>query len=417
MEDKFVKNIKKQLQEHRVAPPEMAWDTISTALDRQSTRSIWKRWLSTAAILALPLSFAVIMFYYFQSNEIPSYTQNSKTINVQSKTQNTQINKSKNDIITPDATEREKVVSSSKTTTYQPASDIAKVKTNFNLFSEKRKNMNIPKRTESKNVFRRKKENELKQKIEIAEMQTQEKQEEFIVEKKNLQIAFSPYTGVSNIMSLSDANLITSEMNKFAMTNKTAITYGSKIGVQINSKLQLRSGIGIVNIKQDTYGIPLTMFAENTTQNFNMTSTSNLNVDLSDHNILVFSDEIKNNAMAHQTLSYELQFIEIPLEVEYRLFQFPKFGFFTTTGLSALLRNKNNIYVNDNHKFAKSTNINKTSFSANMGVKFNYELNSNLSVNIEPQVKYLFNTITNNNEIKPYVVEINLGFSWKLFDK
>lgn len=425
MEEHFFSKIKEQLQEHSVPPPEKAWETIEVALNKQKSPSllIWKRWLSVAAALILPISF-VTLTLWLQPEKKTIYTQIPKTEKNYNLPQNIkQKTTESTTIATNNAKKQIAKHTTHQTITKTQKAEIIQKTTEENNLTNQNATPSIKKDVEqtSKNNFSKNNENlssKPEENILLNSLLKEEKKEFADNKNSNIIIEVSPYTGISSFMPLTDANLITSEMNQFNSKNKTATSYGSNIIVQVSPKLKIRSGVGVINIKQDTYNIPLTTLAGNYAKNINMTSTSMLKVDLPQNGTFHYpSDELKNNTTIKETLSYELQFIEIPFEVEYKLLQSSKFGMASTSGLSALLRNKNNIYINGNEQFAESTNINKASFSANIGLKLNYNINQKLTLNIEPQMKYFMNTVTDNDNVKPYTIGVNAGFSWKLFNK
>src|SRR5690606_268951 len=104
-------------------------------------------------------------------------------------------------------------------------------------------------------------------------------------------------------------------------------------------------------------------------------------------------------------ISHELQFIEVPLEIEYNLTKNNKLNFAATGGMSTLFLNKNEVLLKDqNAVFAESTNMKSVSFSANAGMKLDYAISPKVSVNVEPQMRYMINTVTANSELQPFLV-------------
>ncbi|PVX51835.1 hypothetical protein C7377_0125 [Balneicella halophila] len=434
MEDNFFNNVKKQLGEHQVAPPDTAWDVIETSLDqgKSSSSIFWKRWMGVAALLAFPIGIGIILFlskpkeakYYTQTPEKQVFQKRIKekkrteiaTENEDEISKQTDVNKRTIYL----AKKSEQIISSNSITEDIPEKEPKKELRNKP--ENQKDNSKVTQKKWNENTHTTVDNRENIKKTNNLSPQENAPKEMFSKKNKKIQIEISPYTGITSIMPLSDANLITAKMNDFSTTNRVAMTYGSNFSVQVNSKLKIRSGIGVLNIEQQTQDIPLALtYGNDVSIENNIISASNLKVALPTSGLyedMVYSSmELKNSQPIYETLSYELQFIEIPLGVEYKWLETSSFDLFTTTGISTLLRNKNNIYINENQQFAESTNINKTSFSANLGLKFNYQLNSKLSVNLEPQVKYLLNTVTNNNNLKPYTLGVNVGFSWKLFDE
>ena len=116
------------------------------------------------------------------------------------------------------------------------------------------------------------------------------------------------------------------------------------------------------------------------------------------------------------SIDQKLGFIEVPLEMEYELSD-KKLGLRVLGGFSALFLNENEVYSSLNgatNLIGSATNINKTSFSANLGVGLDFKLSEKFKLNLEPTFKYQLNTFNNTSgNFKPYFIGIYSGLSLK----
>lgn len=424
MQDKLTKHIKEQLQKHQIEPPKMSWNYIYVGLKEESKEQgmlvPWRKKLFFAASIALPFFISLgILWFLSTTDNFPSTAPSSQLTSIYTPvhTKHELEKHSKKEIGLPmDKTHKEK----KSTQKNQKKLIVANKKDEE---KSERENTNISTRQEEKqkkNAFDSIRNRKISPKQKTFENQFVGKLHKK-TKKQKRDITISPYTGISTLTPFKNASLITTAMNSLENNNKIAMVYGSTASIKINDKLRLRSGIGVINIKQETLQVPLAMTSATTEaeKKFNIAPKVNLNADLLTATYATQEGRKKNEILEgrtlHQTLSYELQFIEIPLEMEYSILQKDKFRIATISGLSTLFRNKNTIYIDGKQEFAESTNINKISVAANIGVKFNYQLNPKLSLNLEPQMKYLLNTVTNNNKITPYTLGVNVGLSWSLF--
>ena len=116
-------------------------------------------------------------------------------------------------------------------------------------------------------------------------------------------------------------------------------------------------------------------------------------------------------------IQQQTQYLEIPIEAEYSLFDTGSIGISVTGGGSTWLLSKNKIYAHtESHteELGTADNLNKTSFSANAGLKFDMKITDGVQLNVEPNFKYLLNPVNNIEKYSPYTVGVNAGISIKL---
>lgn len=216
--------------------------------------------------------------------------------------------------------------------------------------------------------------------------------------------------------------------NQFVNNNKSGevnMSYGINSSYAVTDKLKIRAGINKVNLGYRTDGVmaikDVNSFSGNASGNealknitFNNQSKSDAYLSTSSIN----SDTAPQFVVSNLDGALEQQFgyIEVPLEVEYSIID-RKFGFNVIGGFSTLFLSNNDIYsVLDSSRVlvGEANNINSTSYSANFGLGFNYDISHALKLNLEPMFKYQINTFTNTSgEFRPYFIGVYTGFSFK----
>ncbi|WP_228853176.1 hypothetical protein [Aegicerativicinus sediminis] len=200
------------------------------------------------------------------------------------------------------------------------------------------------------------------------------------------------------------------------------MSYGVTGSYSINEKLKIRLGVNNVNLGYTTGDVivyeDINAFVGNDDIN------GNIAMERSSNNTSFLSATSINTAEAPDvfisnekgSIDQEFGFIEIPLELEYNLFQ-SKFGVNVIGGFSTFFLSKNEVYTdisNIRQYVGEATNLNNTSYSANIGLGINYNLSKLLDINLEPIFKYQFNTFTNTSgNFKPYIFGVYSGVRFK----
>jgi hypothetical protein len=122
------------------------------------------------------------------------------------------------------------------------------------------------------------------------------------------------------------------------------------------------------------------------------------------------------NTKVTGNLEQQFGFIEVPMEIEYRLVD-KKLGVNVIGGFSTLFLSNNEIYTDIDGQstlIGEANNINSTSFSANFGVGMDYTLSKQWNINLEPMFKYQINTFNNTSgDFRPFFIGVYTGLSFK----
>lgn len=247
------------------------------------------------------------------------------------------------------------------------------------------------------------------------------------VKSKKLSIgsSFSPiyYSSLSNSSSI-DTNL-----DNNSTSNEYSSSYGVKVEYKMSDKWSVQTGVHNMDLNYTTNNVVATIFepiAGSPSELFsNVRSVANKLVILTPTNDPSSLSSIQNNIelddsnkllTADGKLTQNVSYIEIPLELKYKVID-KKIAVQVLGGFSTLLLNKNELVLDNNvdsYLLGKATNINNTSFSANLGVDIKYDISEKFYINLSPNFKYQINTFSNNDGgFEPYQIGINTGLNFR----
>lgn len=448
--NKFDQHIKDKLSQPQL-PPLDAWKNIQEKLDEKEKK---KRiiplfyWIgSTAACLVTGISI-----YYFNQNDAVNvnHTPTNEVVKTKS-TSKESIKKDWNNIEhTNEKSFDNKIVSSVKKSSKSNQKTIQSSSSYFeNIIGESTLFSNtIPNQKEDKTLELSQKnstqkdnfvqnnssinpKNEVSEKetnpkileekpLELVLQEEEKKKEKVEIKQKSPLLTISSYINPTKV--LDSKSILADEFNDHTIKNNLTVAYGAKISVRINDKINVRSGVAKVELEQNTTnvnsGINMGVYAlsaSNPKTANNITYHSNIRViphqSYQNAVMTMLSSETNN-------MEQKVHYIEIPLEVEYKLASFDKFNLLATAGGSYYVVTKNTISLEDvntrsQYKLGEASNLNDMSYSANAGVKLEYNLSNKSSINLEPNYRYMLNPLKNVDAKNPSLLGLNLGFSIK----
>ncbi|HIB36179.1 hypothetical protein [Mesonia sp.] len=222
--------------------------------------------------------------------------------------------------------------------------------------------------------------------------------------------------------SLNGGNSIDQSLASNSTDSDITMAYGVNFAYTISEKLKVRSGISKVNMSYnvnniayaaDVNAIRLEGVTNNSqTQIIEVSNALTNNFDVANPEFNRAFEVPQTNGVLNQQLGY----LEVPLEVEYALLN-KRFGINVIGGASTLFLDDNDIYIdsqNGHLSLGEANNLNKVSFTTNIGLGLGYQLSKKFDLNLEPTFKYQLNTYNNNiNDFKPYYFGVYTGFSFK----
>lgn len=222
--------------------------------------------------------------------------------------------------------------------------------------------------------------------------------------------------------SLGGGSAIGEQFRNNSTSGDVTMSYGISGSYNINPKLKIKAGVNRVDLNHSTEGVitfGTSDFASRSLavnlDNINPVAGSDVTV-INSTNLLRSSAPGSVNTLGTSNLDQRLGFIEIPVAVEYRLSE-SRFGVNLSGGFSTFILNKNEIFTDvagQNTLIGNANNINDTSFSANFGLGFDYNISDTFSLNLEPTFKYHINTFNNTSDnFRPFLIGIYSGLSFK----
>jgi hypothetical protein len=270
--------------------------------------------------------------------------------------------------------------------------------------NKKESKVTIAKNTENSTIIKDSKKIDIKKAIEEHSEKIKKKNSD----KKNWSIA--PVFAVLNSNSFTDSSPIHNSLAG-STRGKNSVSFGVQITYQLNKKWAIQSGLHLQEIRYGNNQIAVissSMNASNITfnseENFAFESISNTSLDISSSPLKAISLEGE--------LTQNYSYYEVPLEVKYHLIGQNKFKTHLIGGFSTLFLKENQIRLSTStlSKEGEANNLNNINFSGNLGLDFNYNLNANWSMHINPMFKTQFNTFNDSaNKFQPYSIGLYTG--------
>lgn len=240
---------------------------------------------------------------------------------------------------------------------------------------------------------------------------------------ENAQSLKNRWSGTPVFAPLLSGTLAGSSLGEdFKDNSKTAglnLSYGMLVGYQATPKLIIRTGMHQVRIAYNTLGInyePSAQDLMNESLRFNPQAVSDAG-SVADSSPL-FQEIVSNgnnfNGLTGN-LSQQLEYIEVPVEVRYKLVD-RKISLHMTGGMSAFFLTGNNVNVTDGAKrleLGTDSNFNDFHQSINLGLGVGYKFSESLGAMIEPVFKYQINTLKSNvADFRPYNLGLYTGITF-----
>jgi len=218
--------------------------------------------------------------------------------------------------------------------------------------------------------------------------------------------------------SLAEGSSIDSKLVANQKSFNSTLSYGVGINYNITKKLTIKTGVNNLKIDYNTNDIAFYQDVrakplENIKTN-NAGKMINIESKLQDNG--QFVSVIGTPLVKYDgSLNQEIGFIEVPLELSYKLID-RKFGIDVIGGVSTLFLSENNVSLVSNGQemsIGSANNLNNIHFSSNVGLGFKYSFWKNFNANFQPMFKYQINTFSENSgNFKPYFIGLYSGISF-----
>jgi hypothetical protein len=208
-----------------------------------------------------------------------------------------------------------------------------------------------------------------------------------------------------------DANLVNST------EGENSFSYGIQVAYKITKKWTIQSGIHLQEMSYSNNQIAVFSSSLESSSTTEFTNEGSFSFDDNNiENIDVSVNSLVNAVSYNGNLTQNYGYIEIPFEIKYNFSNRKEFKTQLVAGFSSLYLNKNNIFLNTENRSeeGKASNLNTLNFSGNLGFDFNYRLNKNWSLHVNPMLKVQLNTFRENaNNFMPFYIGMYTGIHYK----
>ncbi|WP_395091501.1 hypothetical protein ACF3NR_10275 [Vaginella massiliensis] len=228
---------------------------------------------------------------------------------------------------------------------------------------------------------------------------------------------------LANKIANQNQSLLFDDARSQQIQNQLVVGYGAKVSYQLNDKLALRTGIAKLDFRQQTQNIQIESVgarnaminAKSETYNSNIRYKNNVRVLSSKGVVDQQFQSVSNRTNLQNQLIQQIGYLELPVEVEYKLLNTKRLELGLVGGTSAMILATNQISAriaeNEVVDVGEANNLNPISFSGNASMKLGYKVNERISLNLEPSVHHLFNAVSNVPSKDQTIVGINTGLS------
>jgi hypothetical protein len=223
-----------------------------------------------------------------------------------------------------------------------------------------------------------------------------------------------------------NGSALNEQFDNNSKSGEVNVSYGINASYAISKKVTIRSGINKVNLGFNTNNVVALRSIPRDVALNDLESIPNLPpptnaITTTNNDVALFSAESVSANLIETTnttsINQSFNFIEVPLEIQYAL-STKRLGINLIGGFSSFFLNSTNATSEINGlrtDIDATDNINKTSYSANLGLGLNYKISKKINFNLEPLFKYQINTFQNTTgNFQPYFIGVYTGFGIKL---
>ena len=241
--------------------------------------------------------------------------------------------------------------------------------------------------------------------------------------------SISAFFAPTQVNSFGGKSLLSNDFNNLDIQNSVNMSYGARVSYAINEKIKIRTGAGMLDIEQRTKNVPITVSVSGGRGGamlyqlapippaHNISYSGDLRVGSIEPVSNLQADGAFAKSYLQGDIAQKIRYVEIPLEAEINFAQLNKLGFNATLGASSYVLTHNSISAVTPESSVKqdlgtATNLNDLSFSANAGIKIDYEVSKKIKLNVEPTFKYMIKPMNKVNDTKPYIIGVSTGVTF-----
>tara|TARA_B110000240_G_scaffold195542_1_gene245413 strand:+ start:7147 stop:8427 length:1281 start_codon:yes stop_codon:yes gene_type:complete len=414
----------KQLKNLESAPNQRVWSHIETKLKKKKRR-VFPFWLFSSAVASV-LVLGFLIFPFSKDENTIEKTNTNEVITITPK------------MITPseskiDATSLDNILKKEILITEKEA--IVKKKKN-SFITKNPKELPFPKKTvkilalnalnNDHNTFSLKQNTLLEitkslnpkivsKKIDINNF-LKPKDSSTINKYNQERWAIAPVFAVLKSNSFSNTSPIDANLDN-STKGENSFSYGVQVAYKINKKWTIQSGIHLQEMSYSNNQIAVFSSSQGSSSTTKFTNEGFFSFDVNNTKNIDFNANSLTNAISYSgNLTQNYGYIEIPFELKYNFSSRKEFKTQLVAGFSSLFLNKNSILLGteSSSQEGKASNLNMINFSGNLGFDFNYHLNKNWSLQLNPMLKVQLNTFNENaNNFAPFFTGIYTGVHYK----
>ena len=256
----------------------------------------------------------------------------------------------------------------------------------------------------------------------IAESMEEEELEEEEEKKDFKRWSVSPHIAPVYFNSFGDGSAIDPLFNENPRSGDINMSYGVAANYHISEKLSVRGGVNKLNLGYSTNNVVVYNNIDVNVDDINPLRNVSLNeygqalsfLSLEGAGFAQVPGVVANNIKS--SIDQEFSYIEVPVELEYKLSD-RKLSMSVIGGFSTLFLDENKVYTTlqgEQRLLGEATNLNETSFSANLGLGFDYKISKRIDFNLDPIFKYQINTFSDTSgDFNPYTIGFYTGFRFR----
>ncbi|AUC16664.1 hypothetical protein BTO06_16590 [Tenacibaculum sp. SZ-18] len=430
MEDKKIERLfQEKLKDFEVQPSPLVWDNIESNLTKKKKRRIFPIWWFSSGVASL-LIIGLFLYPYINDFEknipIEEKILNEKEVKIE-ETNNTNKENVSTPIFQEGKIKKEPLKfdsGKSVTSAYEKRMISRKIKKEKkpSISSVSLKGLQANSKIAMKSIFVEplifEKDEKVEEKMDfIAEINKKKNNKKEKIEDSKWSI--SPVIGILSSQSLSQSSSIDASLNENEISNPGTFSYGVSFTFDINEKLSIKSGVQFQNMSYHTenIGIVSNTTITNNLENISFNGSDNfLYVSNSEQSFLEDIGITSFGTISEGTIEQDINYMEFPVELKYRLFMLGKFQTSLVSGFSTLFLTDNLITTrtaNFSREIGKANNLNKFNFSANLGLDVEFNINKKARFNINPMFKSQLNTFSDNpTNFRPFIIGVYSGLRY-----
>jgi hypothetical protein len=215
--------------------------------------------------------------------------------------------------------------------------------------------------------------------------------------------------GLSN--TASDASFQQTSVNTSPQND---FVYAFKVGYSISDKVQIKTGVGKNNLGQQVNNIAYATADGSLSSNEGQTIVSDESLVFFGSTELASNDASFNEFSENGTLQQQLDYVQVPLEVFYKLLAKEKYDVLLGVGGNVNFISDNKAYLNGG-EIGENIGVDNTIFGATLSTNFSYYLSKKTVLFLEPSYNYFEKPIDNNAQnFKNTQLRILFGLQFKL---